>query len=46
MNNFYNPLLLKNKMKKKSKQRNRKVKITNTHLEGIDLTKDYEVEKK
>jgi len=36
----------KNKVKKKSKQRNRKVKITNTHLEGIDLTKDYVVEKK
>ncbi|ORX88664.1 transcription initiation factor IIE, beta subunit [Basidiobolus meristosporus CBS 931.73] len=26
---------------KKSKARNRKVKITNTHLEGIDLTQDY-----
>ncbi|OUM64765.1 hypothetical protein PIROE2DRAFT_8377, partial [Piromyces sp. E2] len=36
----------KNKVKKKSKQRNRKVKITNTHLEGIDLTKDYVAEKK
>jgi len=27
---------------KKAKQRNRRVKITNTHLEGIDLTKDYD----
>ncbi|ORX60821.1 transcription initiation factor IIE, beta subunit [Piromyces finnis] len=36
----------KNKVKKKAKQRNRKVKITNTHLEGIDLTKDYVAEKK
>ncbi|KAJ1656268.1 transcription factor TFIIE beta subunit, TFIIEB, Tfa2 [Dispira simplex] len=26
---------------KRAKQRNRRVKITNTHLEGIDLTKDY-----
>ncbi|ORX80289.1 hypothetical protein K493DRAFT_320910 [Basidiobolus meristosporus CBS 931.73] len=26
---------------KKAKARNRKVKITNTHLEGIDLTQDY-----
>ncbi|KAJ1915446.1 transcription factor TFIIE beta subunit, TFIIEB, Tfa2 [Tieghemiomyces parasiticus] len=31
---------------KKAKQRNRRVKITNTHLEGIDLTKDYVVDAK
>ncbi|OMJ28631.1 Transcription initiation factor IIE subunit beta [Smittium culicis] len=27
--------------KKKLKTKNRRIKITNTHLEGIDLTKDY-----
>ncbi|PVZ98130.1 hypothetical protein BB558_005270 [Smittium angustum] len=31
---------------KKLKVKNRRIKITNTHLEGIDLTKDYVPEKK
>ncbi|PVV04440.1 hypothetical protein BB560_001062 [Smittium megazygosporum] len=31
---------------KKKKPKNRKIKITNTHLEGIDLTQDYVPDKK
>ncbi|RKP37863.1 hypothetical protein BJ085DRAFT_23378, partial [Dimargaris cristalligena] len=34
----------KDSKSKKPKARNRRVKITNTHLQGIDLTTDYVVE--